>query len=233
MPTPHIEANKEDIAEVVLMPGDPLRAKFIADNYLTNVQMINSVRNMYGYTGYYKDKKVTVMGSGMGIPSIGIYAYELYKFYDVKKIIRVGSCGGYDPSLKLYDIILAEQSYSESTFAYALSGYEGHVIESTKELNNHIEEVANKLGIKLYKGTILTSDAFYNEENQLKKAPGELNCIATEMESYGLFHIAKVLNKEASCLLTVVKLFKTGESATSIERERSLVQMIELALESI
>jgi len=233
MPTPHIEAKENSIAEVVLMPGDPLRAKFIAEEYLDNAELINSVRNMYGYTGYYKGKRVTVMGSGMGIPSIGIYAYELYKFYNVKKIIRLGSCGGYAPNLNLYDIILAERSYSESSFAYALSSYEGNIIESSMELNHKIGETAIKLGVDLNKGTILTSDAFYNEENQLKNSPPELNCIAAEMEAFGLFHIANTLNKEASCLLTVVKSFVTNESATSIEREKSLVQMIELALESI
>jgi len=233
MPTPHIEAKEGTIAEVVLMPGDPLRAKFIAEKYLENVELINIVRNMNGYTGYYKNKRVTVMGSGMGIPSIGIYAYELYKFYDVKKIIRIGSCGGYVPSLNIYDIILVDNSYSESSFAYALSGSKENVIGASKTLNRQIEETSKKLGTNLYRGTILTSDAFYNEENQLKNAPKELNCIAAEMEAFGLFHVANVLNKEASCLVTVVKSFVTNESASSIEREKSLVQMIELALESI
>ncbi|MGI6324567.1 MAG: purine-nucleoside phosphorylase [Bacilli bacterium] len=233
MATPHIEALEGDIAEVVLMPGDPLRAKFIADNYLTDVKMINKVRNMLGFTGYYKGKKVTVMGSGMGIPSIGIYAYELFKFYNVKKIIRLGSCGGYAKELKLYDIILATSSFSESSFAYAFNGYKGNITKPSEKLNQQIEDAAKKLGIKLYKGTILSSDAFYNEEYQLKTAPKELKVIATEMEAFGLFHIAKSLNKEAACLLTVVKSFITNESASSKEREQSLGKMIELALESL
>jgi len=233
MPTPHIEAKENSIAEVVLMPGDPLRAKFIAEEYLDNAELINSVRNMYGYTGYYKGKRVTVMGSGMGIPSIGIYAYELYKFYNVKSIIRIGSCGSYVPELKIFDIILVEKSYSESSFAYALSGYEGNIIESSKELNNKIEETAEQLGIKLNKDIILTSDAFYSEMIPLTRVPSGINPVAVEMESFGLFHIANVLNKEASCLLTVSDSFVTKEETTSEERQTKLTKMIELALESI
>jgi purine-nucleoside phosphorylase len=231
--TPHIEANIGDIAEVVLMPGDPLRAKFIAEHYLTDVKMFNSVRNMFGYTGYYNGKRVSVMGSGMGMPSIGIYTYELYKFYDVKKIIRLGSCVGNIPELKLYDVILVDKSYSESTFAKSLSGYEDKITLASPDLTNHIAEIAKEINMPLYRGTIYTSDAFYNEENQLNSAPKEVNCIGAEMEAFGLFHVASVLNKEAACLLTVVKSFITKESATSIEREQSLVRMIELALKSI
>ncbi len=233
MPTPHIEAKEGTIAEVVLMPGDPLRAKFIAEKYLENVELINIVRNMNGYTGYYKNKRVTVMGSGMGIPSIGIYAYELYKFYDVKKIIRIGSCGGYVPSLNIYDIILVDNSYSESSFAYALSGCIENVIGASKTLNRQIEETSKKLGINLYRGTILTTDAFYSEVSPLTRVPNGIDPIAVEMEAFGLFHVANILNKEASCLVTVTDSFVTKEEISSTAREKSLIKMIELALESI
>jgi purine-nucleoside phosphorylase len=233
MPTPHIEALEKDIADVVLMPGDPLRAEFIVETYLEDVKLVNRVRNMLGFTGYYKGKKVTVMGSGMGIPSIGIYAYELFKFYNVKKIIRVGSCGAYIKKLKLYDIILAEDAYSESTFAYALSGYEGNVTKPSKKLNDKIETTAKKMGIPLHKGTILSSDAFYCEEDPLTRVPQGIKPIAVEMESFALFHIANVLNKEAACLVTVSDSLVTKEKTTSEERERTFTKMIQLALESI
>jgi purine-nucleoside phosphorylase len=165
MATPHIEAEKGDIAEIVLMPGDPLRAKFIADNYLTDVKQFNKVRNMFGYTGYYKGKRVSVMGSGMGIPSIGIYAYELYKFYDVEKIIRLGSCGANDEKLNLYDLILVDKAYSESTFAYNLGGYTDKIVEGDQELIKQIEDTAKLKGIDITKGMIMTSDTFMRNKN--------------------------------------------------------------------
>jgi purine-nucleoside phosphorylase len=227
MATPHIEAAKGDIAEIVLMPGDPLRAKFIADNYLTDVKQFNKVRNMFGYTGYYKGKRVSVMGSGMGMPSIGIYAYELYKFYDVKKIIRIGSCGAYQKELKLYDIILVDKSYSTSTFARELSGYDNNLISSSKRLINEIEKVANELGINVIRGNIVTSDVFYSD-NKIDQ-----NYLGVEMESFALFHIANILNKEASCILTVSDSLVTKEETSSSEREQSLTKMIELALEVV
>ena len=136
--TPHNEAKKEDIAEIVLMPGDPLRAKYIAENFLENYKLVNSVRNMYGYTGYYKGKRLTVFASGMGMPSMGIYAYELYKFYDVKSIIRLGSCGAYSPNLNIFDTILVNTSYTEGNFAYGLEGVDCHRAFADKELNNAI-----------------------------------------------------------------------------------------------
>ena len=136
--TPHNEAKKDDIADIVLMPGDPLRAKYIAENFLTDYKLINSVRNMLGYTGYYKGKRVTVFASGMGMPSIGIYAYELYKFYDVKSIIRLGSCGAYSPDLNIFDTILVNNSYTEGNFAYGLEGVNCHLVHSDDELNRRL-----------------------------------------------------------------------------------------------
>ena len=233
MATPHIEAEKGDIAEIVLMPGDPLRAKFIADNYLTDVKQFNKVRNMFGYTGYYKGKRVSVMGSGMGIPSIGIYAYELYKFYDVEKIIRLGSCGANDEKLNLYDLILVDKAYSESTFAYNLGGYTDKIVEGDQELIKQIEDTAKLKGIDITKGMIMTSDTFYAEQKQLERLPKDINCIAAEMEVFGLFYVAKHLNKKAACILTVVNSFIKKVDVYSKEREQSLTKMIELALESI
>ncbi|MDD4036547.1 MAG: purine-nucleoside phosphorylase [Bacilli bacterium] len=228
MATPHIETEKREIAEIVLMPGDPLRAKFIADNYLSDVKQFNKVRNMLGYTGYYKGKRVSVMGSGMGMPSIGIYAYELFKFYDVKKIIRVGSCGAYQKDLKLYDIILVDNSYSNSTFARELSEHNSAIISSSKELTNHIEKVASELGIAVTRGDIVSSDVFYTDSIKIDN-----KYLGVEMESFALFHIANILNKEAACILTVSDSLVTKEETSSKEREQSLTKMIELALETI
>ena len=156
----HIEAEKNDIAENVLMPGDPLRAKYIAENFLTDVKEINKIRNMLGYTGYYKGKRVTVMGSGMGIPSIGIYSYELYTFYDVKKIIRIGTAGSLDKNVRVNDIVLATSSYSPSSFAYVWGKDVRNIINSSEKLNNKIVETSQKLKMNIKVGTILTADVF-------------------------------------------------------------------------
>ena len=135
MPTPHNEANLNDIASTVIMPGDPLRAQYIAENFLTDYKLVNDVRNMYAYTGFYKGKQITIMASGMGMPSMGIYSYELFKFYNVQNIIRIGSCGGYSPDLKLFDIILSEQSFSESNFALNFNNENCHLVKSSQKLN--------------------------------------------------------------------------------------------------
>lgn len=234
--TPHIESKKEDIAPIVLMPGDPLRAKFIAETYLKNYKVVNKVRNELAYTGYYKDKLVTVFASGMGIPSMGIYCYELYKFYDVEKIIRIGSCGSNDPSVKILDVILVDQSYSESTFAYLFNGETSHVIKSSPKLTEHIYNESLNLGKNIHRGTIMTSDGFdyYIDINAaLKRIPDNLKILGAEMESFGLFHIANSLNKEAACLLTVVDSRFDERIISSEDRQKSLTDMIELALDSI
>ena len=137
--TPHINALEGEIAKVVIMPGDPLRAKYIAENYLKDYKLVNTVRNIYAYTGYYNDKLVTVMASGMGMPSIGIYSYELYKFYNVEKIIRIGTCGVYTDKVKLFDVILVNNAYSDSSFAKVQNGYNDNIISASKELNNKIK----------------------------------------------------------------------------------------------
>jgi purine-nucleoside phosphorylase len=233
MATPHIKAEKGDIAETVLMPGDPLRAKFIAETYLTDVVMFNQVRNMFGYTGYYKDKKVSIMGSGMGMPSMGIYSYELYKEFDVKRIIRIGSCGAFVPELKLFDLILVENAYSDSSYAYVQSGNEDKIISSSINLTNYIENVATKEEIKITRGNIYSTDVFYNENINIEELVNSHNCLGTEMETFALFQNAKLLNKEAACILTVSDSFITKEITTSEQREKSFINMVELALKTL
>lgn len=230
--TPHIESKLEDIAEIVLMPGDPLRAKYIADTYLKNVKEVNKVRNMTAYTGYYKDKRITVFPSGMGIPSVGIYAYELYKFYNVKKIIRIGTCGSNHPDIKISDIILADSAYSESTFVKVITQKEEKIITGSINLLNQINDTAKKNNINLIRGPIYTSDIFdvyFNIDHILEGK----NLLASEMECYGLYFIAKYLNKEAATLITVVDSKYDKTFLSSEERQNNLNTMIKLALESI
>jgi len=230
--TPHIEAKKEDIAEVVLMPGDPLRAKFVADNYLENSILVNSIRNMLAYTGYYNGKKVTIMGSGMGIPSMGIYSYELFKFYNVQKIIRIGSCGALISDLNLFDIVLVNKSYSDSTYAKVQDGSLEFLISSSFNLTNKIEEQAISNDINIIKGNVYTTDVFYRDIKEPEEV-AKNNCIVTEMETFALFHNAKLFNKETACLLTVSDSPYINQEITAKQRETALIKMIELALKSI
>ena len=234
--TPHIEAKKGEIAKTVLMPGDPLRAKYIAENFLENAKLVNQVRNIFAYTGTYKGKEITVMASGMGMPSMGIYAYELYNVYDVENIIRIGSCGGYSDELQLFDTILAEASYSEGNFAYTFNSEECHLAEASKELNEIIEETAKENDIKCVKGNVLCSDCFdlYIPKLQelLDRLPKDLNIIAAEMESFVLFYLAKLYNKKAACLLTVVDIPTKQNQISSEERQNASNDMIKLSLEA-
>ena len=235
--TIHCNANKNDIEKNVLMPGDPLRAKYIAENFLTDVKLVNTVRNMLAYTGKYGDKKVTVFSSGMGMPSMGIYCYELYKFYDVENIIRIGSCGVYTPDIDLLDTILVDKTYTEGNFAYEWNSNDCHLMQADEGLNASIEEAAKRLNIYYIKGNTLCSDCFdgYLDDLNalLNRLPKDLNIIGAEMEAFALFYIAKYLNKKASCLLTVVDSLAKKQSSTAEEREKSLNNMIKLALESI
>ena len=235
--TPHIEAKINEIAKIVIMPGDPKRATFIAENYLKDYKLVSEVRGIYAYTGYYNNTLVTVMASGMGMPSMGIYAYELFKYYNVEKIIRIGSCGAYLEELKLFDIILAEQVYNEGNFALTLNNDRCHLISASKTLNEKIKETAEKTNVKIYTGDTVCSevfDAYMTDINQfLNRIPAGLNVVAAEMEAFALFYIAKMLNKEAACLMTVVDSKYIKEVATPEEREKNLRTMIELALNSI
>jgi len=233
IPTPHIESKSNDeIAKTVLMPGDPLRAKFIADTFLEDVKQFNSVRNVLGYTGTYKGRRISVMASGMGMPSIGIYSYELYKFYDVENIIRIGSCGAYIPDVKLYDVILAKDVWSESSYAKVQGGYESDVIEGTPELNQSLMKYANDINIPMHIERIHSSDVFYRENfNEYKEIYDKYGCVAVEMEAFALFHNAKVLGKNAACLLTVSDNLATHEATTSEERQNAFTNMMKIALE--
>ncbi len=235
MPTPHIELeNKDLIAKTVLMPGDPLRAKYIADNFLTKVVQINNVRNMWGYTGYFGKKKVTVMGSGMGMPSIGIYSYELYKFYDVENIIRIGSCGAYSADLKLYDVVLVEQAYSESSYAKTMGVSSRKILPANKTLNNRIIRAAEKINVKLHPCLVHSSDVFYRlKSDEYKEIYQKYGAKAVEMESFALFANAKALKKRASCLLTVSDSMVTHETTSPQERQEAFTKMMEVALNSI
>lgn len=233
IPTPHIEVKKEGIiAKTVLMPGDPLRAQFIAETFLQNVERFNNVRNMFGYTGTYKGKKISVMASGMGMPSIGIYSYELYNFYGVENIIRIGSCGAYTDTLKLYDVILATDAWSESTYAKIQNGYEYDTIAASGALNNRLENIAEDLNISIHKLRVHSSDVFYRENfDEYKEIYQNHKCACVEMESFALFHNAIILGKKAACLLTVSDNLVTHELTTSEERQEAFTNMMKIALE--
>lgn len=230
--TPHNNANKGEIAKTVIMPGDPLRAKVMTEKFLDNYKLVNDVRGMYAYTGTYKGVPVTIMASGMGMPSMGIYSYELFKFYDVDNIIRVGSAGAYTTDLNLYDIVLTENCYSESSFAKTQNGEEKDILYATEELNQKIVTTANELNMNIVKGTIHSSDVFYKEKDNFKELYEKYGCLACDMESFALFHNAHVCNKKAACLLTISNSLVTNEETTSEERQNSFNDMIELALET-
>ena len=232
MSTPHNMANIGDIAKVVLMPGDPLRAKYIAETYLDDVVQFNNIRNMFGYTGTYKGKKVSVMGSGMGMPSIGIYSIELFSQYGVEAIIRIGSAGSYREDYEIYDVVLASGAYSESNYAKVLTGNEASITYPSAELNDLIKATAEELDLDLKEGVIHSSDIFYHIDEAYKKGIEDNNCVAVEMESFALFENAKALNKKAACLLTISDSLVTHEETTAEERQTSFNKMITIALES-
>lgn len=231
MGTPHNRAEKGDFAKTVLMPGDPLRAKYIAEHFLEEPRLVTDVRNMFGYTGRYKGEPVSVMGSGMGMPSIGIYSYELYTRYDVETIIRVGSSGSYIPDLHVYDIVLADGSYSESCFARVQSGDRHTIQYPDPDLNRKLTQTAKDLGIALRTGRIHSGDVFYAEPHMTNSGLRH-HCICGEMESFALFHNAKVLGKKAACLLTISDSLVTKEAISPKEREQAFEDMMRIALET-
>lgn len=233
MSTPHIEAQKGDIAKVVLMPGDPLRAKFIAETFLTDVKKFNTVRNMFGYTGLYKGKEVSVMGSGMGMPSIGIYSYELYTEYDVESIIRIGSAGSYSERANVYDVVLADSAYSESSFAKVAFNYEEDVLTPSATLNERLLVSAEKLGIDVITGRIHSSDVFYRDSGtNWEELRDNHDVLCVEMESFALFANAKKLDKKAACILTISDSFVTQEVTSAEERQTAFTKMMEIALDT-
>lgn len=238
MSTPHNSAQKGDFAKTVFMPGDPLRAKFIADTFLQNVREVTSVRGMLGYTGEYKGTPVSVMGSGMGMPSIGIYSYELYTQYDVENIIRIGSAGAYSEKAKVLDVLLATAAYSESSYALTQNGCAADTLYPSEELCNRLRASAKELQIPLQEGVIHSSDVFYRAEAK-NAAPywhllrDEKGCLAVEMESFALFHNAAVTHKNAACLLTISDSFTSSECTTAEQRQTGFTRMMEVALNSV
>lgn len=232
MATPHIEAKKGEIAKVVLMPGDPLRAKVVAETFLKDVRQFNSVRNMFGFTGTYEGVPVSVMGSGMGMPSIGIYSYELFTKYGVQAIIRIGSAGAYTADLDLYDVILATGAYSESSYSKTQNGSSEDTNLPSEKLNTLLRESADVLNIPLKEGLIHSSDVFYRQSGAYLEEIREKGCKAVEMESFALFHNAKVLGKEAACILTISDSFVTKEETTAEERQTSFTNMMQIALKA-
>lgn len=231
--TPHIEAKKGEIAKSVLMPGDPLRAKFIAEKYLEDVRLVNSVRNMFMFTGTYKGKEVSICGSGMGVPSIGIYSYELFKFYDVDTIIRVGSSGAYSKDLKVYDVVLATEAYSDSTsFTKLVLGEETHVTYPSGELNDRLKKSADSLGLDLHEARVHSTDVFYSQR-PLEETIKVTGAKCVEMESTGLFTNAKATGKKAACILSISDHLITGEATSPQERQTTFDDMIRIALNSL
>lgn len=227
----HIESKLEDISSVVLMPGDPKRCEYIARKFLSNSKIVNNVRGMTAYTGYYKSKKITVFPSGMGCPSMGIYSYELFKEYNVDSIIRIGTMGGYT-DLKLKDIILVDNSITNSNYGKYLCNYPNINISGDIELNNIILNTSKELGLNIYKGNIYSSDVFYEQNNDFKDKVAKYNVLGVEMESFALFTNAKLLNKKVATLLMVSDSFIYPDKLSSLEREQGLDNLITLALET-
>ncbi|WAE40225.1 purine-nucleoside phosphorylase [Staphylococcus pasteuri] len=231
--TPHIQPNGVKIAKTVLMPGDPLRAKYIADNFLENVEQFNEVRNMFGYTGTYKGKEISVMGSGMGIPSIGIYSYELFNFFDVETIIRVGSCGALQENVNLYDVIIAQAASTNSNYVdqYHIPGHFAPIADF--DLVTKAKQAADKIGAVSHVGNVLSSDTFYNADDKFNDAWKKMGILGIEMESAGLYLNAIHAGKKALGVFTVSDHILRDEATTAEERQTSFTQMMEIALEIV
>lgn len=231
MATIHNQASRNEIAPVVLMPGDPLRAKGIAEQYLEQAFQFNSTRNMLGYTGWYKKTRISVMGGGMGGPSTGIYAHELYRKYDVDTIIRVGSCGAFSEQIAMGDVLLVEEIWSESTFAQTYDGYKDSWEYPSGELNAVIMRAAAEQGKQVRLAKIHSTDCFYRMDREANfKIREKYGCVAEEMESFALFHVARAAGKKAAALLTVSDHSITHEAISAEERQRTFEDMIEIAL---
>lgn len=230
--TTHIEAEKKDIAKRVLMPGDPNRAQYIAEKYLTDARLVNKLRGELAFTGKYKGKGVTVFSSGMGIASMGIYSYELFNDYDVDYIIRIGTAGSYTKDLKVYDLVIASSAYSNTNFDEESGRENIEILNSSSELNSIIENTAYINRIPLKQIRVHTTEAFYNDNNSNEQLINK-GCLAVEMETYALLFNAKKFYKKATSILTISDNLVTHEEIDPIERERKLDQMIKLALDSI
>lgn len=228
--TPHIICAKSDIADTVLMPGDPLRSKFVAETYLSDAKLFNNIRGISGYTGNYKNKRVSVMASGMGMPSMGIYSYELFNFTDVKRIIRIGSAGGLNDSLKLKDIVAAISASTDSNYLaqYKLRGT--YAPTASYRLLSEAVSAAKSLGVNIIPGSVLSSDVFYDDMEALK-AWANMGVLAAEMEAAALYCNAARAGKEALTLLTISDMIFSGQSCSVEERQLSFTAMMEIALE--
>lgn len=232
VPTPHNEAKLGDIAKVVLMPGDPLRAQYVAEHYLENAVRFNGVRNMFGFTGTYQGKRVSVMGHGMGIPSVSLYAYELYAFYGVESIIRIGSAGGVGESTHLRDVILALAASTDSNFS-AQYNFPGQLTPSASwPLLSKAAEAAESLGVPVRIGQVFCSDVFYHDNDAVRNACRKFDILGMEMESAGLYWTAQSLHKQALAILTVSDHVFTGEALPADERQKSFHDMMKIALET-
>ena len=231
IPTPHNNAKAGDFAKTVLMPGDPLRAKYIAETYLENPRQVNAVRNMLGYTGTYKGKEVSVMGAGMGMPSIGIYSYELFNFYDVDQIIRIGSAGGIQDNIKLMDVVIAMGACTDSNFAYqyGLPGTFAPIADYG--LLSRAVEIAKGQGTNVIVGNVLSTDIFYNTMSNANDLWKNMGVLAVEMEAAGLYMNAAKAGKKALCMLTISDHVYTGEALDAEERQLGFGKMMEIALE--
>ncbi len=230
-PTPHNGAKKGEIAKTVLMPGDPLRAKYIAETYLENPVKVTSVRNMFGFTGTYKGKEITVMGGGMGMPSMGIYSYELYHFYDVDQIIRIGSAGSLQDKVELMDVVIAMGACTDSNYAYQYGLPGAFAPIADYELLARAVEAAGKQGTKAVVGNVLSSDIFYNADGGVNDKWRNMGVLAVEMETAALYMNAAAAGKKALCMLTISDLVFGEEKLSAEERQLGFGKMIEIALE--
>ena len=230
-PTAHIEAKPGEIAETVLMPGDPLRAKFIAETFLENPVQFNGVRGMLGYTGTYHGKRISVMGSGMGMPSMGIYSYELFHFYGVESIIRVGSAGGMHPDAKLYDVVIGMGACFESNYDKQFGLGSNYAPICSFELLERAVKAAREKNIPFKVGNVISSDVFYSAYQSNLEALGKMGVLAVEMEAAALYMNAAHAGKKALCILTISDIIATGEAASSAERQTAFTKMMEIALE--
>lgn len=230
MSTPHNEAEKGQIAKTVLLPGDPLRAQFIAENFLENPVRFNTVRNMFGYTGTYRGKRVSVMGGGMGMPSLSIYVSELFKFYDVDRVIRIGTAGSYQKDVKLFDIVLAEGACTDSNFAYQYGLPGTYSAIASFRLLEKAKKSADEFGFASHVGNIFSSDLFYSAQPENWKKWAGMGCLAVEMETYALYCLAAQYHKEALTILTISDSFITSEETTSEQRRTGFTNMMKVAL---
>ena len=232
IPTPHITAKEGDFAKTVLMPGDPLRAKYIAENFLENPRKVNDVRGMLAFTGTYNGKPVSVMGSGMGCPSMGIYSYELYNFYKVDSIVRIGSAGAINMELQLGDIVMAIGACTESNYPDVFARCPGTFAPTASyELMRKAQEAADMMGVVIHAGNVLTSDVFYGDDSIGMNAWLRMGVMAVEMEAAALYTNAARAGKQALCICTISdKVFSRGEAMTAKERETTFTRMMDISL---